>query len=53
MRDSAFRTADVLPRLRGAFRDAQVVELPKAKHYFADEAPDAIAEAVLERFAGK
>jgi haloalkane dehalogenase len=50
MRDPAFPARAVLPRLRAWFPDAQVVELPKAKHYFVEDAPDAVAAAVAARF---
>src|SRR5215212_1490009 len=50
MRDVAFRPGDTLPRMRQAFSDAEVVELPRAKHYFVEDAPDEVAEAVLRRF---
>lgn len=50
MRDSAFRAADVLPRMRAAFSDVKVVELPEAKHFFVEDAPDQVAAAIVERF---
>jgi haloalkane dehalogenase len=50
MRDVAFPPDDVLPRLRTAFSDAEVVELPQAKHYFVEDAPREVAEAVVARF---
>jgi haloalkane dehalogenase len=50
MRDVAFRAADVLPRMREAFSDAEIVELPRAKHYFVEDAPDEVAEALTRRF---
>jgi haloalkane dehalogenase len=50
MRDAAFRPRDVLPRMRAAFPDSRVVELPNAKHYFVEDAPTEVAEAVAERF---
>jgi haloalkane dehalogenase len=51
MRDVAFRPDDVLPRMRQAFSDAQIVELPQAKHYFVEDAPDEVSEAIVGRFA--
>lgn len=51
MRDAAFRAKDVLPRMRSAFRDVRVVELPEAKHYFVEDAPAEVADAVVDRFA--
>ena len=50
MRDVAFRADRVLPRMREAFSDARVVELPQAKHYFVEDAPDEVAEAIADRF---
>ena len=50
MRDSAFRPNQVLPRIRDAFSDAVVVELPHAKHYFVEDAPAEVAQAVAARF---
>ena len=50
MQDSAFRAKEVLPRLRSAFVEPTVVELPNAKHYFAEDAPDEIASAIKSRF---
>jgi haloalkane dehalogenase len=50
MRDPAFPARAVLPRMRQAFRDARVVELPNAKHYFLEDASDDVAAAIVERF---
>ena len=50
MRDTAFPAATVLPRLRATFTDAQVVELPDAKHFFVEDAPQAVVSAISERF---
>jgi haloalkane dehalogenase len=50
MRDSAFPARQVLPRMRAAFSDARVVELPHARHFFVEDAPDEVAAAVLDRF---
>jgi haloalkane dehalogenase len=50
MRDIAFRPAETLPRLRAAFEDVEVVELPEAGHYFVEDAPDEVAAAVVARF---
>jgi haloalkane dehalogenase len=50
MRDSAFRPADVLPRLRSSFSDTTVVELANAGHYFVEDAPHEVASAVRNRF---
>ena len=50
MRDSAFRPGQVLPRMREAFSDALVVELARAKHFFVEDAPAEVAQAVTARF---
>jgi haloalkane dehalogenase len=50
MADAAFRPGSVLPRMRSAFTDAVVVELPDASHYFVEDAPDVVAAAIAARF---
>ena len=50
MRDFAFKPKAFLPRWRETFRDATLVELPKAKHYIQEDAPAEIAGAIRERF---
>ena len=50
MKDVAFPAETFLPRLRAAFSDVEVVELPEAKHFFAEDAPDEIAAAIMRRF---
>lgn len=50
MRDVAFPAKTVLPRLRAAFSDARVVELPEARHYFQEDAPDDVVRAIADRF---
>lgn len=50
MRDAAFPARTVLPRLRAAFADVEVVELPGAKHFVFEDAPDEVAAAVRARF---
>jgi haloalkane dehalogenase len=50
MLDQAFPAREVIPRMRGAFTDLEVIELPGAKHFFVEDAPDEVARAVLERF---
>jgi haloalkane dehalogenase len=52
MRDVAFSAKKMLPRVRGAFTDAVVVELPDAKHYFQEDSPDEVVRAIAERFGG-
>ncbi|WP_132991609.1 alpha/beta fold hydrolase [Gordonia zhaorongruii] len=51
MRDPAFRPRTCLPRVRSAFRDLDVIELPEAGHFIQEQAPDAIASAIAERFS--
>ena len=50
MRDVAFRPDDTLPRMRDSFSQASVVELPRAKHYFLEDASEEVATAIVERF---
>lgn len=52
MRDTAFPAARLLPRMRATFADVEVVELPNAKHYFVEDAPDEVVAAVRRRFGG-
>jgi haloalkane dehalogenase len=51
MRDVAFSAKRVLPRVRSAFTDVQVVELPQAKHYFQEDESEPVAVAIRDRFA--
>ena len=50
MRDAAFRPDAVLPRMRSTFKDARVVELENAGHYFIEDAPGEVAAAVRDYF---
>jgi haloalkane dehalogenase len=50
MKDFAFKPKRTLPRLQATFPDHVVVELPTAKHYIQEEAPDEIADAIAKRF---
>ncbi|SPM26909.1 haloalkane dehalogenase [Mycobacterium terramassiliense] len=50
MKDFAFRPGPTLPRMRTAFPDHVVVELPDAKHFIQEDAPDRISAAIIERF---
>jgi haloalkane dehalogenase len=50
MKDQAFPAKSTIPRMRAAFGDVQVVELPDAGHYFVEDAPDEVAAAVAARF---
>lgn len=50
MRDVAFPARAVLPRMREAFSDLEVVELQEAKHFFPEDAPAVVAAAIARRF---
>jgi haloalkane dehalogenase len=50
MKDFAFRPKRFLPRFEATFPDHAVVELPNAKHYIQEDAPDQIASAITKRF---
>lgn len=50
MRDIAFNAPHFLPRWRATFTDQVLVELPNAKHYIQEDAPDEIARAIATRF---
>ena len=50
MEDPAFPLASTLSRLQDTFPDNVVVRLPQANHFIQEDAPDAIAEAILKRF---
>jgi haloalkane dehalogenase len=50
MKDFGVRPGPNLPRMRAAFGDHQLVELPDAKHYIQEDAPERITEAILNRF---
>lgn len=52
MKDLAFRAAHLLPRMQSAFADSVTVELPHARHYIQEDAPEEIARAITKRFAG-
>jgi len=49
MKDFAFKPK-MIPRMRATFPDHVLVELPDTKHYIQEDAPDRIAEAIIERF---
>lgn len=51
MRDPAFPAKTVLPRMRETFSDAEIKELPDAKHFFLEDAYGEVAAAIIERFA--
>ncbi|MHA7662019.1 alpha/beta fold hydrolase [Metapseudomonas otitidis] len=50
MRDALFRYEQVVPRMRAAFRDVDVVQLYGAKHFFQEDAADRVVAAVMHRF---
>ncbi|MGI5217655.1 haloalkane dehalogenase [Nocardia sp. CA-290969] len=50
MRDMVFRPKACIPRIRTAFTDLEVVELPHARHFIQEHAPDAITAAISKRF---
>jgi haloalkane dehalogenase len=50
MKDFAFKPGPNVPRMRTTFSDHVLVELPDAKHYIQEDAPDRISEAIVERF---
>ncbi|MFJ9870259.1 haloalkane dehalogenase [Streptomyces sp. NPDC101165] len=50
MRDMVFRPNACIPRIRDTFTDLDVVELPRARHFIQEHAPDAIVEAIAKRF---
>jgi haloalkane dehalogenase len=50
MKDFAFKPEKNLPRIKAAFPDHVLVELPSAKHYIQEDAPERIAAAIVERF---
>ncbi len=49
MKDVAFRPR-FLARMKEVFPDRVVVELPHAKHYIQEDAPDEIITAIIDRF---
>jgi len=50
-RDVAFPAKRTLPRMRAAFQDVTVVELPRAKHFFLEDDRGDVAAAIRARFA--
>jgi haloalkane dehalogenase len=50
MKDLAFRPGPNIPRMRAAFTDHELVELPQAKHYIQEDAPGRITQAIRNRF---
>ncbi len=49
MKDIAFRPK-FLSRMKEVFPDRVVVELPAAKHYIQEDAPDEVIAAIIDRF---
>ncbi len=49
MKDMAFRPK-FLTRMKAVFPDQVVVELPKAKHFIQEDAPEEIVSAIIDRF---
>jgi haloalkane dehalogenase len=50
MKDFGFGPRRFLPRLRATFPDHVVVELPNARHYIQEDAPEEVADAITRRF---
>lgn len=50
MRDLAFPPKPTIPGIRRTFKDIELVELPRAKHFIQEDAPTEIAEAITKRF---
>jgi haloalkane dehalogenase len=50
MKDFAFKPGPNIPRMRTTFPDHVLVELPDAKHYIQEDAPDRISKAIIDRF---
>src|SRR5262249_50596168 len=50
MKDFAFAPGPAIPRLRPTFPDPPLVELPEAKHFIQEDAPEQIAAAIIDRF---
>lgn len=48
MKDFAFRPKQYLPRWRSTFANNTLVELPRAKHYIQEDAPDEISAAIRD-----
>ncbi len=50
MRDVVFRPKSCIPRIRDVFADLDVVELPHARHFIQEHAPEEIVSAITKRF---
>ncbi|OXM56156.1 hypothetical protein CFP71_15170 [Amycolatopsis thailandensis] len=51
MADRAFSAKTTLPRFRDTFADIEIVEFPGAKHFFFEDKPREVADAILARFS--
>lgn len=50
MKDLAIRPGPAIPRMREAFPDHVLVELPKASHFIQEDAPGQIVATIIDRF---
>jgi haloalkane dehalogenase len=50
MKDIGFRPKQFLPRMQATFASNVTAELPHAKHYIQEDAPEEIAQAITKRF---
>jgi haloalkane dehalogenase len=50
MKDFAFKPSRIVPRMQAAFPGNVTVELPDARHYIQEDAPEEIAQAITARF---
>jgi haloalkane dehalogenase len=50
MKDFAFPPGRNIPRMRSAFDDHVLLELPDANHFIQEDAPALIAESIIDRF---
>lgn len=50
MKDFVFKPARLLPRMQATFADNVTVELPHARHYIQEDAPEEIAQEITKRF---
>ena len=50
MKDFAFKPKHMLHRMQAIFPDHVTVELPHARHYIQEDAPEEIAHAITTRF---
>lgn len=50
MRDPVFRPNACILRIRAAFTDLDIFELPHARHFIQEDAPDSVATAIAKRF---